>query len=93
MKDKIELTIWGDGPSDYIFLGKRSRERREKQRELVLEVLQNISPHRPTRDQLQRLAGIRRGVFIKVLKRMMDKGEVFRFGRGVRTEPFTYGLP
>ena len=92
MKEKIELNIWGEGNGDFIFLGKRARERRNKQRELIIEVLQNVAPDRPTRDELQKLAGIRREPFIKVLKRLMDKGEVFRYGTGVRGDPFTFGF-
>lgn len=92
-EQKIELTIWGDGPSDYIWLGKRSRERREKQKELILEVLQNVAPQKLTKGQLQRLAGIRRERFIKVLKRLIEQGVVFRYGLGTKSNPFTYSIP
>jgi len=92
MRKEIDLNIWGDYRDDVIFVGKRSRERREKQTVLVLEVLRNVDPRRPTRDQLQKLSGIRRTLFIAVLNRLLEKGEVMRFGRGVKDDPFVYGL-
>ena len=94
MKEVIELSLWKDlDTPDVIFVGKRSRERRDKQAILILEVLRNVDPRRPTRDHLQKLAGIRRSLFIKVLKRLIEKGDVFRYGRGVKDDPFTYGIP
>lgn len=95
---KIQVNVraftWDDEPlSPLVFLMKRSADRRNRIREIIVEVLKNVTPAKPTRDELQKLCKVRRTRFIPMLKSLLERGSVERTGSGTKTDPFRYRLP
>lgn len=84
--------IWEDEEWAPIFLLRRGAERRNRQRELIVEALKNVHPQKPTARNLQKLARIRRKGFLPLLKRLVEKGDIARYGSGTRGDPFVYGI-
>lgn len=94
MNNEIRLKIgfhWEDTPpSPLTFLMKKSADRRNKIKEIIVEVLKNVSPAQPTRDQLQLLCKVRRSRFISMLNELVERGEIEKHGRGSKRHPFRY---
>ena len=76
--------IWKDEEWAPVFLLRREGERRNRQCELIVEALKNVHPQKPTARNLQKLAKIRRKGFLPLLKRLVEKGEIARYGRDSR---------
>jgi hypothetical protein len=92
--DDIKLKLpgfWDDEEAAPVFLLKRGAERRSRLKELIVECLQNVHPRNPTSRVLQKLAQIRRKVFLPMLKEMFTRGEIMRFGKGTKNNPYRYG--
>ena len=69
-----------------------NEQRQKNQRQIVIETLRSMCDMKPTRDQLQKLAHIRRKRFIVVLKDLLSNGEVERTGTGTKKDPYLYRL-
>lgn len=93
MRQELKLNIWSDGDTSLLFTFRRGADRRNQHKKIIIDVLMNLHPGKPTKDNLQRLARIRRSDFLKALYGLMAKGTVFKFGAGKKADPCVYGLP
>lgn len=72
---------------------KRNSLRRFNHPHFILDALRAAYPHQPTRDELQKMARIRRKDFIKKLKYLISCGSIKRIGSGTKAVPFRFTLP
>lgn len=75
-----------------VFLIRKRDERRHAHHLLIIEALRRKVGESPTRDELQEFAKIRRKRFIQVLAYLLRTGDIERFGKGKKGEPFRYKL-
>ena len=71
---------------------RRGQERRMSYHLIIVETLRSLGDQRPTRDQLQKCAKIRRKQFVAVLKYLLETRSVERIGGGTRFVPYLYVL-
>ena len=91
-RKEIRISFWDINDNSPLFIFRRGAERRNKRKELIIEVLKLVHPQKPTKDNLQRLSKIRRCDFLKALYALMDKEVIFKSGAGTKSDPYVYEL-
>lgn len=92
---KLRLpNFWDENPTQIspVLLIKTRKERRLRHKDILIEVLRNVNPRKPTKLQFQKLCRIRRTKFLVVLKSLLACGAIRTWGTGKKNDPLTYGL-
>lgn len=92
---KLKLSSFWDldsTPVHPVILLKKGAERRNRLRELIVEVMRNVAPSKPTARQLQKLCRVRRNRFLPLLKSFVEKGVLIPCGSGTKGDPYKYVL-
>ena len=72
---------------------KRNSTRQFNHYQIIMEALKSAYPYFPTRYELEVSCRIRSSVFIKKLRYLIDRDQIFRLGEGTKTNgPYRYCL-
>ena len=72
--------------------GAENKQRQKSQHQVIIETLHAMGDMKPTRDELQRLARIRRKDFVVLLKELLSGGDIERTGTGTKNDPYLYSV-
>jgi hypothetical protein len=61
-------------------------------KEIIIETLREIAPQPIIKDQLQKMARVRRTTFLKILDYLIRNHVIVRLGTGTKGDPFKYCL-
>jgi hypothetical protein len=81
--------FWTKNPSLNL---PRGKEKTAKYREIIVATLRSIAPTRPTKDELQRKAHIKRCRFVVILNELIESGTILREGMGTRGDQYRYRI-